>query len=433
MKKIARKFLLSTAVLSLMAVTSHNHSGAFPDFKKLIKPKITEDMSKQPKVKVGGNDIVLPKNPTWKDFVGHKYIPDQATVDEVFKVGGHNFGTGDGSWRYYQHSLSFEKLFEEHGMRFGKMPAHWYRDERIKNKAKKKMKFWKKSKPEVPYIAQCHEPDGTTNCKITQLQRKVGTGAPVPYIEIFKNIKKMLDKHRSEVFILQLESFLTKWQNGKGKVDITPQKANEELTKILKESGLYPMLRVLGSANAGKAWPTFGELRKSNKRFIMIIDGNKKDFPNFDVVDQYQENFWEADKIFDPGAIPLNTNPKISCEMRGGGRSKTSPAFMMNHFYQIALPKETAHIKVMLGVLDLMKKAMPKSWSEKIGVVKARPYKQVNAYGIVRQRAEYCKAQRGIYPDMIMIDHMQYGDDGGAQRYVGEMNMQLIAEKYNYK
>lgn len=204
----------------------------------------------------------------------HKDLPDKMPVSETVFLKAHNSYSNkkDGWNSYYQQTKDLRGQFNA-GVRASKIEFQWYAPY---NRAAQFV--GKKPSAEVePVLGMCHGDDPTTNCYVSAFvqkllfHRKYGTIDPVT--SYFSQLKTLMDENPTEVFVLFLEPNLvgSEYNNAK---DYSLDDAVKLLEKNLQESGLadYVHVRKSGSAATDIAWPTYGELRASNKRVILFID-----------------------------------------------------------------------------------------------------------------------------------------------------------------
>lgn len=328
--------------------------------------------------------------------LGNGYLPDDRSLSSVTMVGAHNSSVTKNGWIYYQQDVDLKEQFETYGVRAFKIPMHWYDPQGTLIG-----QFFSHSKP---YIALCHEPDGRTNCQLTRLQRFLA--APEPAVDYLIQLRKLLERHPEEIVILMVESYLSKksTQNGMAE-DPTPQ--HEHISRLLSKAGLTPLLFQLGDRYKEKEWPTLGYLRDRNQRLV-IISNDQKD--GLDHVSLYRETAFEYST-----AHLLNPAEE---KMRGGSRDKQGKShfFLMNHFTQWSISNDT----LQGYFIDLLPDLIPRAMHENLEVVN---YDELNAYPLVFSRADRLKGFQGRYPNIILVDFVNQGQDGGVQRAVYELNL----------
>lgn len=338
--------------------------------------------------------------------LGNGYLPDEMSLSNVTFLGAHNSSVTKSDWLYYQQDVELKDQFNIYGVRAFKIPIHWYNP---KGSFIDRVSSLLTTSSNTPYIALCHEPDGRSNCRVTRLQRYFAP--PTPALEYLIKLRKLLEAHPKEVVILMVESYLSKKSEANG-MDHDKTPLATYTADLIEQAGLTPYLYHLGDQYKQQLWPTLGELRQLNKRLI-IISNEKKD--GWDNVSLYRETGFEysRDQLLQP-------QEEI---MRGGGRDKTgkSQFFLMNHFTQWSIPNNTLE-----GfLLDLLPDLIPHAVHENFDVVN---YDELNAYPSLMSRIERLKASQGLYPNIVLLDFVNKGLDGGGPRAVHELNLLQLSD-----
>ncbi len=217
------------------------------------------------------------------DMEGYSYIPDWMPMCDVLLIIAHNSPQSKAyGWRYYQQLGTLTDQWNA-GMRGAKINLHWYkpikkvtqlvleRNEPRTCKLCKKRKKWCSKK--TPYIALGHEPDGTTNCYLSVLQK---SGPPMSALRYLSEFAQLLTDNPQEVAVLILEDYLGCKSVRNGTHNYTPEDTAHALHELLEMSGLAKYALKLDPEHypnpdrAASVWPTVGYMRQTGKRLIIF-------------------------------------------------------------------------------------------------------------------------------------------------------------------
>ncbi len=388
-----------------------------------------------------------------------KTTDSQVSMSKLVWLGAHNSPMNKGDkWRYYQQTGTLKQQWAA-GARAFKVPIHWFNPgltitgkivgeaekvvgevkkevkkvakevasgakkvasavEGLFKKSKKKSKTVKKSSPSrtsrtssssrqsIPSL--CHEPDGSSNCKLTLWTRK-DNADPRPAVNFFRELKQLLAANPNEIVILLPESFLHKRSEANGAVG---KNALIALQQVIKGSGLGGLVYNLDKKYRNEDWPSREELLKQGKRVIILVDGPSP----YNDVSFYKETQFDLNK-------------SNNCEMRRGGRIGKN-FFLMNHFREISLISgSTLHKAFQVGakvgspISGLVAKQWP-SLAKNLKKASFTNYKSLNSKANLKRRYCMCKKQEGIAPNILLLDFVEQGD-GAA--FANEVNTKVLA------
>lgn len=341
--------------------------------------------------------------------LGNGYLPDDLSLSSVSFVGAHNSSISkEKGWIYAQQAVGLEKQFTQYGVRAFKVPLHWYNPALTATGWVRRLLGLKKK---APYIALCHESHGGDNCFLTRLQRTL-MAAPEPALDYLITLRKLLESNPDEVVILILEDYLsskTKENGMKG----DGLSIKEQLGELLEQAGLTEYIYVLGKDYQAQDWPTLGTLRHENRRLI-IISNRSED--GMDHVSLYRETAFQ---------YTLNDllNGNDDEQLRGNSRDRTgrSHFFLMNHFVEYSVSRDS--------VEGLFLRFVPEAVAHRVNdALDSVDYSELNAYPLVMDRIAHLTELQGRFPNIVLIDFVNKGDDGGVQRAVYETNLLQLSK-----
>ncbi len=330
--------------------------------------------------------------------LGNGYLPDELSLSHVTFLGAHNSPMSKADrWVYYQQNVNLEDQFNLYGVRAFKVNWHWFNPN--------SSYLWSSDPSNAPFIALCHEPGRGGNCPVTTYQRQYLSN-PEPALDQLIQLRQLLDAHPNEIIILLVNSYVADKNEANGMKD-DPIPEAVYVARLLEDAQLTNYVFTLGDKYKKKDWPTLGELRRSNKRLIIISDDIRD---GLDYVSLYRETTFELtrDQL-------LQLAPE---EFRGGGRDLkgVSHFFLMNHFVKFSLPDDS-----MSGSLVYWIPIWITNWID--SALNATDYNRLNSYLLLMARMERAKQKYGMYPNILLIDFVDKGNEGGAPRAVYETNL----------
>lgn len=331
-------------------------------------------------------------------------LPETMRLNEVHFLGSHNSAMSkEHKWRYYQQDVSIKKQWKQYGVRAFKIPLHYFIPSNTKRNTIKKI--FNKGYKGDSYIVLAHEPNGGTNAKLTRLQREANA-YPEPAEAFFSQLANLLEEDKNEIAIVMIESYLSVKTKENGMID-DPRPQHQMLQEILQNSGAAKYVYSLKeNAYGNQTWPTLGEMRSKNQRLI-LISSRRED--NLDHVSLYRENAF---------VITLENLQKSNFEgMRSEGRSHNSQFLLMNHFAEVSIPKGEKIANFL--------KIIPNKWIQKAsnGRELVTDYNYFNSYDLIKKHIKLLRNHENVAPpNILLIDFVNKGDNGGAQRIIFELN-----------
>ncbi len=303
---------------------------------------------------------------------GNGFIPGHIRVNQIAMVGAHNISiSSKDGWVYSQQSEKVSTLLNKHGVRFMKIPLHWFLN----------------SKKQTS-ISLCHEAGKPQNCKLSKLQRKGKD--PKRAKELLYWVASFADGNPNEVIIIKFESYLfDKNINHKvnGTLAYTDDYAVTKLDKLIKDSGLGNRVYKL---KVGKKWPKLEKLRKIGKNVIILEQGDKSG-----KLLQAKSHYVSSFRNF-MAQTHWSDNHRDNCQLYGP----------KHKFLEIAINYELSIQKGSVkGFVAKALKAVPQ-----LKKVKTYDYSSVNGEAKVTQRLGKCQKNHNFAGFVLSSDHVHKGN-----------------------
>gem|GEM_PF-4109414 len=308
---------------------------------------------------------------------GNGHLPGKLPANKIFYLGAHNsFAAKKLGWRYYQHKSDLKRQFEK-GVRGAKIVVHWHQPHKG---------FLIKKKKGRPFIALCHEKNSKSNCKLTKWQRK-GNKAPDPALRWLKELKKQLDQHPRDVFMLILQSNLQKVSKKSGTAGYKAKDIRKKIKDLFKDAGLSTYVYTL---KKGEKWPTLGEMRSKNKRLLLFYESASDAFVPTDFGGQ-QNDFMRVTQ--------WKYNEYPNCEMK---EKNSQPFLRLNHSPEVSVPKGTKKAPL-FRILNKFNKTLVVS-----------DYRKINGKKEIMRRINLCQKEQDPHLGMlVLLDFsVDYGQGG---------------------
>ncbi len=329
---------------------------------------------------------------------GYAYFPNDMPLSDLLLILAHNSAQNkDDGWIYAQQKGNLEKQWNA-GARGAKLNLHWY-----KPRSKFKQVFSgvfnigvsKKKKRSKPYIALAHESDGKTNCFFSVLQKWGKLAKAEDYLRKFV---ALLKKNPKAVSVIILEDYLQDASEKNNALIYTKAQRKEKLHEMLKKSGMAQYAFKLNNNHASGDWPTVGELRKSNKRVILLTNSyyHASNSPYLNFSPRFlNTTHWEYDWRKD-----LYKRCKLF-------NTKKTKAFLVVHGSEISIPKGSKS-RVLLRVINKIKPIKAQGFD-----MRETDYGVFNSEHVVKNRLNDCLKTRNIQPSLLLMDYIEISDKKG--------------------
>lgn len=370
----------------------------------------------------------------WVTTYTYDYLPDSISMSHVLLPIAHNCTQSHAyGWLYYQQLGTIEDQWTA-GARGGKLNLHWRLDisraEQIAQASEKTeagaflKKQWNKIKEflsfnqtaespkQKPFIALCHEEDGSSNCLLSATAQKITALDAAE--KRFQDFASLLSANPRDIVIIILESYLYETSAKTNTDGMSYADTLEVLHEALIKSGLARFAYKFSDVYYTQSllWPTVGELRATDKRALIFIDDTGLSSPS-----PYLNNTKLFDQTAWGGDWQENLEKKRCSLYRNTGRK----ALLASIGPDASIPSNSIG-----GWLLKFAKYVGIDTAFERYEVKPTNYEQVNSAQTIRSWLDICgNAHKSNPVNILSLDMIEIGD---VYRTVKEINTQRIAQ-----
>lgn len=303
---------------------------------------------------------------------------DDLKYDEVTYLTTHNsFTIQTEDWLYRQQSLSFDNQFK-YGVWSFMLDLHWCPEDMRKSQTIS-LAHLRQGSSNTRNYSDSRNHQYLLSCRDSRAQKSQTKHRS---FESFFNdyVKKWLDHDDKSIITLHLESYLG-------------TDGAAQLRRVFEQVGI---LHYIYGDLSQKSWPTFGEMRMTNKRLV-VFSSNSGDCGLGDVFStvRYRETQYDLETA-------------KNCERRFDDRNRLNDTalLLLNHFYSTSFEtRKLTYHQVNNPYADRMQ----------------HKYEGVKC-PVLSVRTRLCVQQESIYPTFVAVDFVEEGDVGGAREWVLYLN-----------
>lgn len=327
-------------------------------------------------------------------------LPDELRLSDVHFVGAHNSHVNKPDhWIFHHQKMGLEKQWKKHGVRAFSIAMHYY------NPSKSPIKGSLGFNRDDPYIALCYDKDpAQSNCTLSLGMRY--NFDPRPALDYLIELRELLEENPEEVAILIIRSGLGTFSQVNGMKERKELRA-EMTESLIEESGLKPLIYHLGK----RPWPTMGELRELDKRLIIFSTSREDPFDHISlfkssITKKLSKEFLEEEEVEYFQKVVKAGLPK-------------NRFYLLNHYVKIPVT-ESSWMSMLVNYTPIR---LLKRFDDSVG---GTDYNKLNRYELIKDRVERTQKIYKTTPNIILMDYVHLGEEGGAQKIVQELNLEEV-------